>query len=90
MTETKLFVAGASLLALLLCGCGRNSVEMTAERDWLLIPASDRGPVASLAILSDGKNILGEAQLINPAPDTADYGRLLDSRGHLRLPRAAA
>ena len=46
---------------------------MTAERDWLLIPASDRGPVASLAILSDGKNILGEAQLINPAPDTADY-----------------
>ena len=73
MTETKLFVAGASLLALLLCGCGRNSVEMTAERDWLLIPASDRGPVASLAILSDGKNILGEAQLINPAPDTADY-----------------
>ena len=73
MTETKLFVAGASLLALMLCGCGRNSVEMTAERDWLLIPASDRGPVASLAILSDGKNILGEAQLINPAPDTADY-----------------
>ena len=38
-----------------------------------MIPASDRGPVASLAILSDGKNILGEAQLINPAPDTADY-----------------
>ena len=63
-----------ALAAMVLCGCGRDTVKnMTAERDWLLIPASDRGPAASLAILSDGKNILGGPRTINPAPDSADY-----------------
>lgn len=58
---------------LMMAGCSRNSIKLTAEKDWLLIPASDKGPVASLEIFRQGENILGAAQLINPATDSVDY-----------------
>ncbi len=71
MRLTRLFFPAVVLLAL--AGCGKNSINLTAEKDWLLIPASDKGPVASLEIFRQGENILGAAQLINPATDSADY-----------------
>lgn len=58
---------------LLLCSCGNSSVEVDVAKDWLLIPASDKAPAATLTISCDGTNILGQPQLINPAADSADY-----------------
>lgn len=79
MRPIRLFIPAVVLLAL--AGCGNNSINLTAEKDWLLIPASDSSPAASLSIFHEGRNVLGVSQLINPAADSADYWIPIDISG---------
>lgn len=76
------------LPVLLLCACGpdRTTVEhheslIVAEKDFLLLPSSDDGPVSSLEITVGGRNILGAAQDVIIAENDVDYYIPIDISG---------